>query len=179
MKKMKLAALGLTVFLAGSVFCMPVMADDADDAQANLDAVNASIAEYEQQKNDLLNQIDDLEAQLVTTISSVKHINEQLDEVSAKLSKTEEKLSAAEKDAEVQKNAMKAIDVDLAVPMLGTRVRKADDDLWMEVSLPNTSYDETAYLYKGTEYVGNENKAFNWLIVEHEVDPVFFCHPGR
>ncbi|MEE8836802.1 MAG: NlpC/P60 family protein [Eubacteriales bacterium] len=108
MKKMKLAALGLTVFLAGSVFCMPVMADDADDAQANLDAVNASIAEYEQQKNDLLNQIDDLEAQLVTTISSVKHINEQLDEVSAKLSKTEEKLSAAEKDAEVQKNAMKA-----------------------------------------------------------------------
>ncbi len=78
-----------------------------------------------------------------------------------------------------KKNAMKAIDVDLAMPMPGTRVRKADDDLWMEVSLPNTTYDETAYLYKGTEYVGNENKAFNWLIVEHEVDPVIYCHPGR
>ena len=78
-----------------------------------------------------------------------------------------------------KKNAMKAIDVDLAMPMPGTRVRKADDDLWMEVRLPNTRYDETAYLHRGTEYVGNENKAFNWLIVEHEVDPVIYCHPGR
>ena len=66
-----------------------------------------------------------------------------------------------------------------AMPMPGTRVRKADDDLWMEVRLPNTRYDETAYLHRGTEYVGNENKAFNWLIVEHEVDPVIYCHPGR
>jgi cell wall-associated NlpC family hydrolase len=103
---MKLAAIGLTVAMSFSTLCVPVLADDT--TSSDLDAINASIKEYEQQRDDLLSQIDDLEAQLVTTISSVDHINSQLDEVSADLEETETELAAAEKDAEIEKNAMKA-----------------------------------------------------------------------
>lgn len=109
MKKVRLAALGLSVVMSGSLFCVPVMADDTvDTAQANLDAVNASITVYEQQRDDLLNQIDDLESQLVTTISSVDHINEQLDQVTNDLADTEAKLEVAQKKQDTEKEAMKA-----------------------------------------------------------------------
>ena len=100
MKKARLAAFGLSIFMTGSLFCTPAMADDtvsADTAQASLDEVNASIAVYEQQRDDLLSQIDDLESQLVTTIASVDHINEQLDQVTKELAGTETKLAAAKK----------------------------------------------------------------------------------
>ena len=111
MKKARLAAFGLSIFMTGSLFCTPAMADDtvsADTAQASLDEVNASIAVYEQQRDDLLSQIDDLESQLVTTIASVDHINEQLDQVTKELASTETKLAAAKKKQDTEKEAMKA-----------------------------------------------------------------------
>lgn len=111
MKKVRLAAFGLSIFMTGSLFCTPAMADDtvsADTAQASLDEVNASIAVYEQQRDDLLSQIDDLESQLVTTIASVDHINEQLDQVTKELAGTETKLAAAKKKQDTEKEAMKA-----------------------------------------------------------------------
>ena len=111
MKKTGLAALGLSVIMSGSLLCVPVMADEstgADTAQASLDEVNASIAVYEQQRDNLLDQIDDLESQLVTTISSVDHINEQLDKVTNDLADTEAKLAVAEKKQDTEKEAMKA-----------------------------------------------------------------------
>lgn len=111
MKKARFAAFGLSIFMTGSLFCTPAMADDtvsADTAQASLDEVNASIAVYEQQRDDLLSQIDDLESQLVTTIASVDHINEQLDQVTKELAGTETKLAAAKKKQDTEKEAMKA-----------------------------------------------------------------------
>jgi cell wall-associated NlpC family hydrolase len=61
----------------------------------------------EAKKNDLLGQIDDLETQLVTTISGIDDINEKLTTLEADMKQTEEELGIAEKDKAVQHEAMK------------------------------------------------------------------------
>ena len=108
-----LTAMGLaSVLCVGSVFA--VMADEIETTedeiavdQAELDAIRASIDELEAQQTELTGELDDLQTQLVTTISGLEDLNQKIDDLSAQMEITASDLIIAEEERDVEYDAMK------------------------------------------------------------------------
>ena len=64
------------------------------------------------------------------------------------------------------------IDAKLRFTILNIRGREVVRG-WEDILRPGALNYERAFLYKGTEWTASGDKAFDWLIVEHEVDPRF------
>lgn len=66
------------------------------------------------------------------------------------------------------------VDYDLCVPMPGTK-RRSVNEFKTYYRMPYKLYYEDALLYGATEWTGNSPEssiAFQWLIVEHMLDPL-------
>lgn len=68
--------------------------------------------------------------------------------------------------------AEERIDAHLRFTILKTRGREVVRG-WEDILRPGALNYERAFLYRGTEWLDSGGKAFDWLIVEHEVDPRF------
>ena len=105
----KLAAFSLAALLAAApafpAFTTAVYADESADA--NLAAINDSIDSLEQQKEDLLGNIDDLKQKLVTTISQLDSVNNDITELQGKMEQTQSDLEQAQAEQTTEYNAMK------------------------------------------------------------------------
>ena len=64
------------------------------------------------------------------------------------------------------------IDANLRFTILKTRGREVARE-WEDILRPGALNYERAFLYRGSEWTDSGDKAFDWLIVEHEVDPRF------
>ena len=97
----KLAAFSLAALLAAApafpAFTTAVYADESADA--NLAAINDSIDSLEQQKEDLLGNIDDLKQKLVTTISQLDSVNNDITELQGKMEQTQSDLEQAQAES--------------------------------------------------------------------------------
>ena len=101
MKTKRIIALGLSAVLAisGTAF---VYADEIDDLEAEqaytesqLANVNSSIGDLQEQKNEILGEIDSTDAQLVLTIASINALNTQIDEKNVQIEETTAALGVA------------------------------------------------------------------------------------
>lgn len=111
----KLAAVGLAFILsAGTVF--PVLAYDEEienaqyemeSAQDDLEEVRNTIDDLEEKKEALTGEIDDLQGKLVRTISGIKTLNSEVDDLTVQMAQTTADLIVAEEDKDVQYEAMK------------------------------------------------------------------------
>ena len=115
MKNNKIFVSGL-VFALTAAMAFPAAAQDsieeaeavAADYQKKIEEAKSAIDELQSQKTELLGDIDDLEGQLVTTISGIKAVNSDLEELEGNIVVTGIKLDAAIEDKRVQHDAMKA-----------------------------------------------------------------------
>ena len=114
MKVLKLLTVAglVTILSAGSICC--VFAEDIETAendvavtQAELDSLRDTITELESQQEELTGELDDLQTKLVTTISGVEDLNRQIDDLTVQMQSTEEDLTAAEEERDIQYDAMK------------------------------------------------------------------------
>ena len=111
----KLAALGLAVIVsAGMAF--PVLASDEEiesaqtemeSTQEDLDEVRNTIDDLEVKKEELTGEIDELQGKLVRTISGIKTLNSEVDDLTMQMNQTTADLVVAEEDKDVQYEAMK------------------------------------------------------------------------
>ena len=114
MKNKRVLAVMLSMALAVGSIGYSVSADEIDDlrqeqaqAESDLSSVNSSINTLEEQKNELLGQIDSVDAQLVMTIASIDTLNGQIADKDMQLQETAANLAVAEEDQSVQYEAMK------------------------------------------------------------------------
>ncbi len=144
MRNRKLLVLGLVASLS----IIPVLGVSTTEVSADtIDEISASIDDYQTQKADLLGQIDELQAQLVTTIASQQNLAAAEVELEDQMAQTEADLAEAEEDKAVQHEAMK------------TRIQyvyeRGGNDGWVAVFLEDgdinawlTSDEYTDNLYK-------------------------------
>ncbi len=111
----KLAAPGLAVIMAACLV-MPVLASDEEienaqsemeTTQDNLDEVRNTIDDLEVKKEELTGEIDELQGKLVRTISGIKTLNSEVDDLTLQMERTTADLVIAEEDKNVQYEAMK------------------------------------------------------------------------
>lgn len=114
MKKKRLLAVVLAVTMTlGGAWHM-VSADEIDElrqdqaaAETDLGTVNNNIISLENQKTELLGQIDSVDTQLVLTLASIDTLNAQIEDMNAQLAQTSADLEVAEENQAVEYGAMK------------------------------------------------------------------------
>ncbi len=113
MKKRRITAAAVAAAMVLANISM-VSADDLEnlknqkaDTQSSLSAINSSIDSLEDQKNEVLGQIDSVDAQLIITLASIDSLNSQIDDKNAEIEQTTADLQVAEQEKAVQYEAMK------------------------------------------------------------------------
>ena len=113
MKKRRITAVAVAAAMVLANISM-VSADDLEnlknqqaDTQNSLSAINSSIDSLEDQKNEVLGQIDSVDAQLIITLASIDSLNTQIDDKNSEIEKTTADLQVAEQEKAVQYEAMK------------------------------------------------------------------------
>lgn len=111
--KKKILAMSLAVIL-GCGQVMVVNADAIDDVKkqkaqtsSQLEATKSKINALEDQKNQLMGEIDSLDARLVQTITSVNVLKEEIETKTVEIEETKVQLAAAEEERDEQYDAMK------------------------------------------------------------------------
>lgn len=113
MRKNKCVALALTLVL-GLAQIMTVQADVIDEVRqkksqtsSQLESTKGTINTLEQQKNQLLDEIDSLDASLIQTIATINGLKESISDKETEIEETKVRLAAAEENRKEQYEAMK------------------------------------------------------------------------
>lgn len=113
MKKRRITAVAVAAAMVLANISM-VFADDLEnlknqqtDTKNSLSAINSSIDSLEDQKNEVLGQIDSVDAQLIITLASIDSLNSQIDDKNSEIEQTTADLQVAEQEKAVQYEAMK------------------------------------------------------------------------
>ncbi len=113
MKKRRITAVAVAAAMVLANISM-VSADDLEnlknqqtDTKNSLSAINSSIDSLEDQKNEVLGQIDSVDAQLIITLASIDSLNSQIDDKNSEIEQTTADLQVAEQEKAVQYEAMK------------------------------------------------------------------------
>lgn len=113
MKKRRITAVAVAAAMVLANISM-VSADDLEnlknqqtDTKNSLSAINSSIDSLEDQKNEVLGQIDSVDAQLIITLASIDSLNNQIDDKNSEIEQTTADLQVAEQEKAVQYEAMK------------------------------------------------------------------------
>lgn len=113
MRKKRITAVAVAAAMVLANISM-VSADDLEnlknqqaDTQSSLSAINSSIDSLEDQKNEVLGQIDSVDAQLIITLASIDSLNSQIDDKNSEIEQTTADLQVAEQEKAVQYEAMK------------------------------------------------------------------------
>lgn len=113
MRKKRITAVAVATAMVLANISM-VSADDLEnlknqqaDTQSSLSAINSSIDSLEDQKNEVLGQIDSVDAQLIITLASIDSLNSQIDDKNSEIEQTTADLQVAEQEKAVQYEAMK------------------------------------------------------------------------
>ncbi|MEE1115146.1 MAG: NlpC/P60 family protein [Eubacterium sp.] len=158
MNRLKIVtALGLATILMASTgvtaFAEP---STPAETQAVIDEIHGSISTLETQMGELTGQMDDLQVQLVSTIASIDTITGKIDEMTTQLQQTTANLQSAQRDQQVEYEAMKK--------RIQYLYEEGGDEGWMKVFMAGANIsdvlDQAQYTQQMYDYDRDQLEAY-------------------